>query len=87
MTTRQFVGMVFDAVGKPPKLQAAPRPLVLVLSLFNAALREQIEMLYEFEEPFVLDHGKYAGAFGGEPTPHEEAIRETLGWYEAQAAG
>jgi hypothetical protein len=36
------------------------------------------EMLYEFEETFIVDHSKYARAFGANPTPHRKAIRQTL---------
>ena len=44
-------------------------------------MREFKEMLYEFEEPFVVDHGKYARVFGSDTTAHSEAIRQTLDWY------
>src|SRR5918992_2849282 len=55
LTTRQFVEMIFEEVGKPARIQAAPKILLRALGLFNPALRETIEMLYEFEEPFVVD--------------------------------
>jgi hypothetical protein len=28
-----------------------------------------------------MDHSKFARAFGDNPTPHREAIREALAWY------
>ena len=42
-------------------------------------------VLYQFEQPFVLDHSKYQRAFGNQSTPHRKAIRRTLGWYRGQA--
>jgi hypothetical protein len=40
------------------------------------------EIVYQFEMPFVVDSGKYAGAFGeGEATPYRDGIRRTLDWY------
>ena len=56
--------MIFEEAGGEPKMQRAPKPLLWTLGLFNRALRETIEMLYEFEEPFVVDHSAFARAFG-----------------------
>src|SRR5215212_8524878 len=39
------------------------------------------EMLYEFEEPFVVDHSKFEQAFGEQATPLREAIADTVRWY------
>src|ERR671913_1189004 len=59
VTTRRFVEMIFEEVGKPARLQAAPKILLRAIGLFNPPLRETIEMLYEFEEPFVLDDSRF----------------------------
>jgi hypothetical protein len=47
-------------------------------------MREIIEMLYEFEEPFVVDHAKFERAFGERATPLREAIGETVRWYRSK---
>jgi nucleoside-diphosphate-sugar epimerase len=83
LTTREFVGAIFQEVGKPARVQAAPKILLRALGLFNPPLRETIEMLYEFEEPFVVDHSRFERAFGGHATPLGEAIRETVRWYRS----
>jgi len=81
VTTRRFVELVFREVGGPAKMQRAPKALLRVLGLFNPAVREMIEMLYEFEEPFVADHSRFARAFGDHATSLGEAIRKTVRWY------
>src|SRR5918995_2561618 len=81
VTTREFVRMVFEEAGGEPKMQRAPKPLLWALGLFNPALRETIEMLYEFEGPFVVDHSAFARAFGDHATPLREAIGLTVRWY------
>ena len=43
-------------------------------------------MLYEFEEPFILDHSKYVGAFGDHSTPLAQAAATTVDWYRSQAS-
>jgi len=84
LTTRQFVELIFEEVGKPARIQAAPKILLRVMGLFNPGMREMIEMLYEFEEPFVVDHSKFERAFGERATPLREAIGETVRWYRSK---
>jgi nucleoside-diphosphate-sugar epimerase len=88
LTTREFVEMIFEEVGKPARVQAAPKILLRAIGLFNPGIRETIEMLYEFEEPFVVDHSKFEEAFGEQATPLRESIRGTVRWYrEERPAG
>jgi nucleoside-diphosphate-sugar epimerase len=84
VTTRQFVEMIFEEVGKPARVQAAPKILLRALGLFNPPLRETIEMLYEFEEPFVVDDSRFEREFGKQATPLREAIQRTVRWYREE---
>jgi nucleoside-diphosphate-sugar epimerase len=81
VTTRRFVETIFEEVGKPARVQVAPKILLRAMGLFNPPLRETIEMLYEFEEPFVVDHSAFERTFGMHATPLRDAIRETVRWY------
>jgi nucleoside-diphosphate-sugar epimerase len=81
VTTRQFIELVFEETGQPPKVQVLPKFMLKILSLFSPMMRELDEMLYEFEEPFILDHSKFEQAFGNHATPLHEAIRTTIAWY------
>jgi nucleoside-diphosphate-sugar epimerase len=88
VTTREFVEMIFEEVGKPARVQAAPKILLRALGLFNPGMRETIEMLYEFEEPFVLDDSRFKQEFGDPATLLREAIQRTVRWYrEERPAG
>jgi nucleoside-diphosphate-sugar epimerase len=84
VTTRKFVEMIFEGIGKPARVQAAPKILLRAIGLFNPGIRETIEMFYEFEEPFVVDHSKFERAFGLHATPLKEAIAETVRWYRSK---
>src|SRR5215212_7480132 len=88
LTTRRFVEMIFEEVGKPARIQAAPKIVLRAMGLFNPGIRETIEMLYEFEESFVVDHSKFEEAFGEKATPLREAIQGSVRWYrEERPAG
>jgi len=84
ITTRQWVKLVEDEIGKPIKMRVAQRWLVTALGLFNPVIREIKEMMYEFEEPYIVDHQQFVAAYGDHSTPHRQAIRETLAWVRQQ---
>lgn len=83
LTTRQFIEQVYAAAGTEPGIQAMPRLMVTLIGPFNGNVRELKEMLYEFEEPFVVDHSRFEAAFGNVATPLAEAIDTTVAWYRA----
>jgi nucleoside-diphosphate-sugar epimerase len=83
LTTRQILTLFFEKAGLPPKIGAVPNLMLKMLGLFNPTIREIGEMLYEFNEPFVVDHSKFEQAFGKIATPHQEAVRATLEWFKA----
>ncbi|MBF6614301.1 MAG: NAD-dependent epimerase/dehydratase family protein [Chloroflexi bacterium] len=70
LTQREIVTMIFEAAGTKPQMGETPALLVKALGLLNPLAREVAEMLYEFEEPFVMSHARFEGAFGNGATPH-----------------
>jgi nucleoside-diphosphate-sugar epimerase len=84
LTGRQYIALASEAAGVPAKPLAVSGLLLRVLGLTNPVLRESVEMLYEFNEPLLFDGSKYTRAFGGTPTPHQEAMRRTVAWYRQQ---
>ena len=81
LTTRQFLELIFAEAQQTPRLQILSPWMLSGLGLFNPMLRELKEMLYEFEQPFIIDHRQYEQAFGSHPTPHRGAIRKTIAWF------
>ncbi len=78
VSTRHFLGTAARLAGRPLRLRAAGRAEMALLGLLIPAVRESIEMLYEFEHPFVVDHARFASAFGDIATPIEAALAATL---------
>jgi nucleoside-diphosphate-sugar epimerase len=85
LTTRQMLTLFFEEAHLPPRMGSVPEFLIRSLSLVNPLLREVTEMLYEFNEPFVVDCSKFVQAFGDIATPHREAVQQTLEWYRLHA--
>ena len=81
VSTRQFIEMVYEETGHPVKIQAMPKLMLKGSALFMPMMRELNEMLYEFEEPFIVDHSTFEQACGNHATPLREAIRTTIAWF------
>jgi len=87
LTTRQFITLIFDELQQPPKMSAMGKAMLRLGGLFVPAAREIIEMMYEFEKPFVVDSSKFAQTFGLPGTPVREAIKMTVAWYRQNYRG
>jgi hypothetical protein len=87
LTGRQYLEMVCQEAGIKPNLGVYTRPVMLVVALFSPMVREVLEELYQFEAPFVMDSSKFTRAFGGNFTPHREAIKQIVTWYRQYVAG
>lgn len=57
---------------------AVPRGLVRALGLISPLAREAASLLYQFEQPFVVDGRSTTAAFGITPTPYTESIAATV---------
>ena len=49
--------------------------------LFIPEARESVEMLYEFEKPFVVDDSEFKRAFGDHAVLLDRAIQQIVAWY------
>lgn len=78
LTGRQFIEMVFQELGRPPRMSLIRRPMMYLAGLVSPMIRESLEVLYQFEAPFVMDWSKFRQAFDGRVTPLRDAIRETV---------
>ena len=87
LTAQQFFDMVAEAAGRPVPVHArvAGPVLLAVAGIFSPLLREVRETAYQFRAPFVIDSSKFDAAFGRlEPTPHREAVEQTVAWYRSR---
>jgi nucleoside-diphosphate-sugar epimerase len=83
VTTRRFVEMVFSQVGRPARLQGLPNLAITVLAMFVPPMAAVKETLYQSEHAWVVDDSKFTRAFGSGPTPHDQAIKQTLDWFRS----
>lgn len=78
LTGAGFVRLACEASDRPYRLQVAPRWLLKAMGLFMPVLRENEEMMYQFECDYRFDSGKVQAAFGLAATPYREGIGQCL---------
>jgi nucleoside-diphosphate-sugar epimerase len=68
LSQREWIALAFAEAGRAPKVTAMGRAMLSVAGLFIPGAREMVEMMYEFEKPFVVDSSKFEKAFGMKAT-------------------
>ncbi len=85
VTTRELARLFFAAAGftngSTPKIRWMPRAGFALAGVFSPLMREMLEVLYQKEEPYVVDGSRFRDTFHFEPTSLEEGVRRTLAWY------
>jgi len=84
-STREIIGMISEQLGRGLRVSITPRSVLRLIGLFNPVVRELDEMAYEFTQPFVVDSAKAETRLGVAPTPLNEAIADTIAWFQRQA--
>jgi nucleoside-diphosphate-sugar epimerase len=85
VTQKELVRLLETELGHPVKVQVAGKTMMSVLGLFNPMMRETVEMMYEWTNPFVVDTSKAEKAFGWKGTPLPQAVHETCEWCQASS--
>jgi nucleoside-diphosphate-sugar epimerase len=82
ITQGDMIKMFAEAAGVEQKMNSMGKLMMWIGGLFIPEAKESIEMLYEFEKPFIVDSSKFEKTFGMKATPMREAIKETVAWYK-----
>jgi len=75
--------MFAEEAGVEPKMSGMGKLMMILGGLFIPEARETVEMMYEFEQPLIVDSSRFEKTFGLKATPMREAIRETVAWYKS----
>ena len=79
LTGEGFVRLACELAGRPFRLQVPPRPMLRLMGLFVPVLRENHEMMYQFDHDYRFDSSGTEAAHGLSPTPYRSGIAACLG--------
>ncbi|MDR7149606.1 nucleoside-diphosphate-sugar epimerase [Hydrogenophaga palleronii] len=77
VTGRALTRAACAIAGQPDRLQVAPRWLLHAMGWFVPVLRENREMMYQYEHDYRFDSSKFELAFGLQPTPYRDGLAQT----------
>lgn len=79
VTGEELIQTIRELTGYQKGVSTVSKNMIRVLGLFNANMREVVEMFYLFEEPVVLNGQEYEAMIGPLPrTPYKEGLRQTI---------
>ena len=80
LTQAELMKLIEAELGQSIKARVGGPLMLRFLGLFNREIKETVEMIFEWTEPYVVDSSKAQNTFGLQPTPLKEAIKATLEW-------
>ncbi len=79
ITGKELVQIIHELSGYDKPVRTVSKNLIRFLGIFNANMREVVEMFYLNEEPVVLDGTKYITEIGPLPrTSYQEGLKRTI---------
>lgn len=84
-TQEAFISQACGLLAMQPQLTVVRPWLLRLVGLFNADAKASIEMLYQFQQPFVVDSSFSDKVLGQSPTEVVQGLSATLDWYERLA--
>jgi nucleoside-diphosphate-sugar epimerase len=83
ITQGDLVRLFAEEAGVEPKMTSIGKTMMAIGSLFIPEAKESMEMMSEFEKPFIVDSSKFEKTFGMRATPLREPIKETVTRYKS----
>ena len=78
LTGREFVALAAREYRVEPKVTILRPWMLRMAALFDRTVRELIEMLYQYDRPYIFESSKFERQFGFTPTPYLRGIAETV---------
>lgn len=81
VSTVEMIRLIGAELGREIRMRSVTPLMVSLLGLFVPIVREMKEMMYEFQEPYIVDDRQFRASFGAVTTPLPEAVAATVAWH------
>ena len=78
LTTNEWIELIAKELNSETKVQKVPVFMINALGLFIPIMREFPEMLYQFEQDYILDSSKFEKRFGIQASAPSEGIKQMI---------
>lgn len=77
-TGKEWVEEIAEALNQKPKYRTVSTFIVRLMGLFMPIMRENVEMMYQYDRDYVFNSDKFDAKFDFEPTPYRQGIRNVV---------
>lgn len=74
MTGKEWIEKIASKLNVKPKYRTVSKSMVRFIGIFVPAMRESVEMLYQYDRDYVFDSSKFEKEFAVKPTTYEKGI-------------
>lgn len=84
ISPKTWVQLFETETNQKAKVMVLPKVAVWATGLFNPLVREFLELSYQFEYPYLVNHSKYVARFGDHSTNPLAIVQETTKWFASR---
>ncbi|NBC64188.1 MAG: NAD-dependent epimerase/dehydratase family protein [Bacteroidetes bacterium] len=77
-TGKEWVEEVAEAMNQKPKYRTISTLIVRLMGLFMPIMRENVEMMYQYDRDYVFNSDKFEQKFNIQSTPYRKGIRNVV---------
>lgn len=77
-TGKEWVEEIAKQMDQKPKYRTVSKLIVRLMGLFMPIMRENVEMMYQYDRDYVFNSDKFEKRFNLEPTPYKEGIQKVI---------
>lgn len=77
-TGKEWVELIAKELGVKPKYRIISKTVARLMGFFIPAIRESVEMFYQYDRDYVFDSSQFEKQFSFVPTPYAEGIKTLI---------
>ena len=78
LTGKEWIELIAAEMGVKPKYRTVNKTMVRLIGLFVPAMRETLEMLYQYDKDYIFNSDKFEQRFSFKPTPYTEGVKQII---------
>ncbi len=78
LTGKEIITKAANEFGVNPKYRVLSKWMLQLVGLFNSAIKESVEMLYQSDSDYLFDSTKFNSTFDFKTTSYDEGIKTTV---------
>lgn len=78
LTGQEWIEAIAQEMGVEPKYRVVSKFMMQFIGFFAPAMRETVEMMYQYDRDYIFDSSKFDNRFNFEPTSYQDGIRQIV---------